>query len=339
MSLAAGFSQFFAPARASRRRAFGDPRFWLLVCACLALLLSFPPLRRVATTNGVTLLAIVDVTTSMNVRDYERGGAATSRMDAVKAALRETFPRLPCPARVGLGVFTERRPFLLFEPIDVCESFAAVDGAVAALDWRMAWEGDSRIAAGLFRSIDLAQSLDADLVFFTDGQEAPPLPASGGPAFDGDPAKSHGVIMGVGGLQLSPIPKYDDDGREIGFLAMGDVTQENRSGPPPADAESREGYNPRNAPFGAAAAEGDEHLSSLREPYLRMLAKETGLSYARFTDAASLESAILSASRPRPASEPQDLRPLALGLALALLVLSYAVPATARFLPSLRRSA
>ncbi|WP_395664520.1 vWA domain-containing protein [Methylocella sp.] len=331
MSRARSFAASLAAALAAREKAVrGDRRVWLLAGAALALAASFLPLRRAAETNGVTLLAVVDVTGSMNVRDYASGGVPQARLDAVKADLRATLPRLPCPARVGLAIFSERRPFLLFEPIDVCAAFAAVDGAIAALDWRMAWEGDSHIAAGLDRSIDLANSLDADLVFFTDGQEAPPLPASGGPPFEGDPNASHGVVMGVGGLSLSPIPKYDDDGREIGFLGMSDVTQENRFGPPPADAESREGYNPRNAPFGAAAASGEEHLSSLRETYLRALAAKTGLSYARLTDAASLEAAIRAASRPRPAARPQDLRPFTIALALALLVLAYAAPAARR---------
>ena len=86
--------------------------------------------------------------------------------------------------------------------------------------------------------------------------------------------------MGVGGRQLSPIPKYDDNGREIGFYGVEDVPHDNRFGLPPAGAEMREGYNARNAPFGAAVAVGVEHLSSVRETYLQSLAEKTGLTYA-----------------------------------------------------------
>ncbi len=56
----------------------------------------------------------------------------------------------------------------------------------------MGWEGDSRVAAGLFRAIGLAADLGSDLVFVTDGHEAPPLPARGGPAFEGKPARCAG---------------------------------------------------------------------------------------------------------------------------------------------------
>ncbi len=41
--------------------------------------------------------------------------------------------------------------------------------------WREAWEGDSHIASGLYRAIDMAKDLNSNLVFITDGKEAPPL--------------------------------------------------------------------------------------------------------------------------------------------------------------------
>ena len=51
---------------------------------------------------------------------------------------------------------------------------------------------DSRIAAGLFLRDELARELKADLLFLTDGQEAPPLPPSGPPPFEGLPENSAG---------------------------------------------------------------------------------------------------------------------------------------------------
>ncbi|WP_425487341.1 vWA domain-containing protein [Methylocystis heyeri] len=265
-------------------------------------------------------LAVVDITGSMNTRDYLDGGRPVSRLEHIKSTLRDLVGGLPCGSRVALGVFSERRSFLLFEPLEVCDDYAPLAGAIEALDWRMAWEGDSRISSGLFRAIGDARELGVNLMFFTDGQEAPPLPISGSPPFEGRIGGVRGLIVGVGGYELSPIPKFDDNGREIGFYGAEDVPHENHFGLPPPGAEEREGYNARNAPFGAAVAVGLEHLSSVREPYLLSLSERTGLSYAHLTDAHRLLGAFKAAAAPQYRSFPQSLRPALGGAAAALLI-------------------
>lgn len=308
-------------------RNLSDGRLRLLAGALGLVALSFVARPFPLTRDGVAVLATVDITGSMNVRDYAgTDGMPASRLDTAKAALRSVVAGLPCGSRLALGLFTERRPFLLFTPIETCSGFAPLDGALAGIDWRMAWEGDSRISAGLFRSIAMAEELGTDLVFITDGQEAPPLQSRGGPPFEGRPGAVRGLIVGAGAPGLSPIPRYDDRGRETGFYGAGDVQQENRFGPPPADAESREGYNPRNAPFGAAAAGGTEHLSSVREPYLRKLAGETGLTYAHLDGPASLGAALTATATPRPVPGHFDLRPVLGGIALLLLLAAFLAP-------------
>jgi mxaL protein len=259
---------------------FNDARTWLIggafALAVAAMLVPRIPLQR----DAYDVLAIVDITTSMNTRDATSGGEKVSRLDAAKTALREMLAKLPCGSRFGFGFFTERRAFLLFDPVEVCENFAPVDEAIGMLDWRMAWEGDSYISKGLFSSLDLAKSLKSDLIFLTDGHELPPLPFSGLSPFDGKPGDVGGLIVGVGGKSPSPLLKYDDDGHEIGTYAAQDVPQENRSGPPPPDAESRPGYHPKWAPFGSAVVNNKEHLATVRETYLKQLATVTGLTYA-----------------------------------------------------------
>lgn len=303
------------------RRNLRDRRFQMLAAALVLALATawVPPLP--LTRDGVQVLAVVDITGSMNVRDYTANGQPQSRLDAAKAALRHLLAGLPCGSRFALGLFTERRPFLLFAPVEVCENFTPLDGAIAALDWRMAWEADSRVTAGLDRAIAMAGEIGTDLLFITDGQEAPPLRAGALPPFEGTPGAVRGLIVGVGGYSLSPIPKFNDRGREIGFYGESEVQQENRFGPPPADAESREGYNPRNAPFGAAAAGGTEHLSSVREAHLTELAARTGLAYAHLEGPSSLDAPLRAAATPRPVPGRLDLRPF-LGAAALLLVLA-----------------
>ncbi len=302
-----------------------DRRTQLVLAALVLTGLTFLVRPLALTRQGLEFTAVLDITGSMNVRDY-RGtdGKPASRIDTAKAALIDLLARLPCGSRMALGLFTERRTFLLFAPIEVCDGFAPLAGAIEAIDYRMAWEGDSRIAAGLFRAVETAASLNTDLVFITDGHEAPPLPSQGGPTFDGRPGAVRGLIVGAGEPTLSQIPKFDDRGREIGFYGETDVQQENRFGPPPPDAEQREGYNARNSPFGGTAARGSEHLSAVRETYLKKLAGETGLTYADLDGPGGLLGLLSEAATPRPLSGSLDLRPYLGGAALALLLALFA---------------
>jgi mxaL protein len=303
-----------------------DPRLLLLAGAFALTLVALVDPHISLARSSFDALVVVDITGSMNTRDYLDGGRPVSRLEYVKSALRNFVAGLPCASRVALGVFSERRSFLLFEPVEVCADYAPLADAIAALDWRMAWEGDSRIASGLFSAIADARDLRADLVFFTDGQEAPPLPFSGAPPFEGRVGEVRGLIVGVGGYALSPIPKFDDNGREIGFYGVEDVPHDNRFGLPPQGAEQREGYNARNAPFGAAVALGVEHLSSVREPYLQSLSEKTGLSYTHLTDPRRLLGAFETAARPRSRASSLSLRPALGGVAAALLIALYVLP-------------
>jgi len=305
-----------------------DLRLWALAVALLlALAALWGPTAKVER-PVYNLMAFIDITMSMNARDYAREGRPQSRLDAVKERLTAAAARLPCGTKMGLGVFTERRSFMLLAPLDVCENFTAFAGAVSGVTWRMAWEGDSRVASGVFEGLRLARETGADLLFFTDGQEAPPLRADVPLTYEAEGAAVRGLLVGVGGDQPTPIPKYDDFGREVGFLAMSDVPQESRIGPPPADAESRPGYNPRNAPFGEMPA-GEEHLTSVREPHLKKLGRLTGLGYARMGDPDALAAAIAANARAEEKPVRIDLAAIPAGLALAILIALYAAPLAA----------
>ncbi len=305
------------------RRQVGDVRFWLLVAALACAIVGALRPRVERRQLRFDVLAVVDITGSMNVRDYASGGKPQSRLEYVKTALGQLVARAPCGSRVALAVFSERRPFLLLAPVETCEAGAPLSRTISELDWRMAWEGDSYIATGLYRSIEMAGSLDAELVFLTDGQESPPLPFSGPPEFAGSPGRVRGLIVGVGGYGLSPIPKFDEQGLETGFLGERDVPQENRSGPAPPGAQLRRGYNPRNAPFGGDAAHGNEHLSSVRESYLQSLAAKTGLGYLHLAPNTGLLDAISSRAAPRYVNVAVDLSPWLAAAGLFALIAIY----------------
>jgi|LNFM01.1.fsa_nt_gb mxaL protein len=312
--------------------ALNDPRFWILSVAASLLALTFFLSRVERDQQIYDVFAVVDITGSMLVRDMDVGGRPVTRLDAAKDALTQLASDLPCQSRLGLGVFTERRSFVLFNPVEVCGDFAPLEVAIQQLDWRMAWEGDSMVTKGLHHAIALAQSMKANVIFLTEGQEAPPLPPGlGAPAFEGKPGEVGGVVAGVGLRTKSPLPKFDDEGREKGTYSAEDVPQENRTGPPPPDAESRPGYHPKWAPFGSGPPEGDEHLSSVRHEHLAAIAGQAGLGYVELATSPRLIDAVRAHAQARSLRALTDLRPYAGLAALALLALLYSWPLARSF--------
>lgn len=261
-------------------------------------------------------LLVVDITRSMNARDM--GGM--SRLDFARQGLVDWIATRPCGSRIGLAFFTERRSLTLFEPIEICADFASIKGALESLDWRMAWEGDSMIQKGLDHALRRAEGLGGSLIFVTDGQEAPPLPYSGSARFAGN--SPGGLILGVGGDQPAPIPKFDDLGRETGFYETGDVQHAPaRFGAPPPDASERPGWHPRNNPYGEADLEGSEHLSSLRADYLSSLAADRGLGFLRLSDGpAAVDLALASHAPGKTITATRSLSPILASAALVLLL-------------------
>ncbi|XSG82989.1 MAG: VWA domain-containing protein [Methyloligella sp. ZOD6] len=313
------------------RPAFRDLRFWLIAAALLVLIVGLLLPKFKMTREVYDIMAFVDITISMNTRDVEIGGETVSRLEAVKTILPKFVAGLPCQSRFGLGIFTERRDFVLFRPMEVCENFASIDASIESIDWRMGWDADSYVTKGVHRAIELAGRLDSSLMFLTDGHEAPPLPYTGMDPFEGKPGEVKGILVGVGGYELSPIPKFDDQGNEIGVYGPEDVLQESRFGMAPPSAKERPGYHPRNNPFGDMV-EGNEHLGQVKEEHLKALAAQTGLDYAHLENASRLVSEVERAAQPREVVVDTDVRPYPAALALLLLVLLYGlVPLKERF--------
>ncbi|MBF6649819.1 vWA domain-containing protein [Methylobacter sp. BlB1] len=300
-----------------------DYRFWCLVLALAAMLALFAHPRERQKQSVYNLTFIVDVTRSMNAQDYRLDDSPVSRLQYVKQTLRELLPKLPCQSKVGLGIFTERRSTLLFEPIEVCSGFAELDAVITELDWRIAWAADSRIAGGLLSALEILQNSDSKVVFVTDGQEAPPVNPRYRSDFSAIKGKLDGMILGVGGLQPVPIPKFNGKGEADGFYSAEDVPHRSSFGESNLNPEKIEGYDARNAPFGREAATGSEHLASLREPYLQQLASEAGLRYHRLTDIDALNEALQTPDFAVQKPVDADVRWKAAVAALALLLPIY----------------
>lgn len=259
----------------------------------------------------------------MNAKDYQLKNEAVSRLHFVKQALRDLVLTLPCQSKLGLGIFTERKSTLLFEPIEVCSSYAEIDSVIDTIDWRMAWAADSRIGKGLANTITQLQSRGSHIVFLTDGQEAPPVNPRYKTDFSDLKGKLKGLLVGVGGLQNVPIPKYNKQGQQQGFYQQDDVPHRSTFGMAPTSSVPVNGFNARNAPFGSAKVTGDQHLTRLYEPYLQQLSKDVDWVYHRLETSEQLSKALQIPMFAKQQQVLSDSRPYFAVFTLILLGLVY----------------
>ena len=304
---------------------------WLLSAAACLLAASLLNLGWPVERARFDHVIVLDITQSMDVQDESLDGAPVSRLAYAKHALRQALLHLPCGSKVGWGVFTEYRSFLLFEPVEVCANLTELRSTLEHMDGRMAWSGNSEIAKGLHSAVEVAKQLPGNpsLVFVTDGHEAPPLNPLHRPNIDDKSGEVTGVIVGVGDLRPSPIPKSDPSGRPLGFWQADEVAQTDLYGRGRGASLSGERMS-EDAPALSApplgATPGSEHLSAMREPYLRLLGRERGLGFVRLDSAATLTAALTSPALAKPTQVRADGRTLFACLALVLLLARYAGP-------------
>lgn len=275
------------------RFALGEPRLWLRLTAAVALLgaLLAPPVP--AERMVFRLLVVVDITESMNVPDVGPTHERVPRVTAAREAIRSLLHALPCGSELGIALFTGHRSYPLFAPVEVCAHLDQIESVLPDLDWRLAWAARSEVAKGLYASLEVAEAFGSNtsVVFISDGHEAPPLNRKYRP----QPPAGHrgvGLVVGVGGNRLYPIPRLDRNGQLKGYWRADEVLQTDvyslgraRSS---AARESMSGVDATTA-----GGSGREHLSRLHESHLRDLAESVGLSYLRLTGPASLQRAVI----------------------------------------------
>lgn len=276
-------------------RRLPGARTWLTALAAACLLAACLEPEITLPRRTFDYIITLDVTQSMNTADTVLDGVRMSRIAYAKRLLEGLLPRLPCGSRIGWAIFTEYRVFLLFTPVEVCANYDALAETLRRIGNDMAWAGGSQIARGLYSGIKVASQVAGKpgFVLITDGQEAPPVNPEFRPAFDGTPGAVAGVILGVGGEKLSPIPKIGRDGRFLGYWAAQEVPQTDaysagRGTSTPQDLL----YDRAGQPIRPIPPSGTEQLSSLKAGYLRSLAQDTGLQYRHLEGASSLYSAL-----------------------------------------------
>lgn len=268
----------------------------------------------------------IDITQSMNVADLRLNGKPVSRLTFVKYALRQTLLDLPCGSRIGWAIFTEYRTLLLLAPLEVCANLTELRTTLEHIDARMAWAGNSEVGKGLHSALGIVGQLPdkPSLVFISDGHEAPPIDPRFRRPLDDVRGAVPGVIVGVGDLAASPIPKTDPDGRPLGFWQADEVLQTDPRRPGRSDLGVAPAPGDSAAPQSAATG-GTEHLSALHEGHLQALADQVGLRYLRLQDVARLAQALTDRRLARVEPVEVDAQPMLGGVAMGSLLLWLAV--------------
>ena len=259
-------------------------------------------------------LFVIDITDSMNVQDATVNGETVSRLDWAKEFTRRTFLDMPCGAHAGLAIFSEARSLILMNPVEVCNSYHDLTQMLNQFDPHMAWARSSEVSKAVYTAIRQAKEIEPEptIVFVTDGHESPPLHESLFPKFDGKPGEIHGVMVGVGGEDLLPIPKTNEQGEIEGVWGVNDVMHQDVYASLRSDTTT-------NVPKART-----EHLSSQKKSHLQTLADRVGFDYlASPTKPGKLVDAIRKVSETRPQTIDYDLYAWFSAIALALILLVY----------------
>jgi mxaL protein len=290
--------------------------FVLLLAAAVLLPVFFTP-RIVLPGTTFSWLFVIDISESMNVRDVDARNPAESRLDRAKASLIAALSSLPCGSRAAVALFAGTDTLTLFEPLEVCRHFPAIEQVVRNLDWRMAWDGDSRIETGLINALHEAGRRNLDLVFITDGDEAPHVETPRLSDLLSLRGRTKGWLLGVGSPEPHPVPRLDAENRVIGYWTAMDAAREGFH--PNLVEKIEEAHSSEDLEKSGALNEVVEHRSALQAAYLKQLATASGLGYATADTPQRLIELATDAKIQRHENAERDVR-VVFGLAAALLI-------------------
>jgi mxaL protein len=252
-------------------------------------------------------LLVVDITQSMNTMDMALDGKPVSRIVYTRKLLHDMVANMPCGTRVGLSFFAGASVALQYSPIEVCENYDAIQDNIDHMEWRMAWSGNSRLRQGAQSIAHLIRTLrePAQVLFLTDGEEAPRLHAFNTLDLTGFQGGKGWLVIGIGSDKGAPIPKFDENNKLLGYWSAESFAMQ-----PGVAQISQENFGARDD--GVAMMDSSKQLSKLDEDYLKKYTAEIGSDYVRGDNIARVQSAITSLKPAR-----RDLAPMRLDLWLA----------------------
>lgn len=268
--------------------------------------------------NIYSYLLVADISQSMNVVDTTLYGKPTSRMAYTQYMLRHIVANMPCGTRVSIGLFAGVSVAALYNPIEVCSNYAAIQDTINHLDWRTAWSGNSRVRDSMFTLARVLRAFPepAQVVYFTDGEEAPKLHAFNTKDLTNFQGGNGWLFVGIGSEKGTAIPKLDDKNQLIGYWSADSFAMQ------PGIAQISEaniGVRDNNV----AGGSGDRFISKLQEEYLKDLSKQVNGDYVRGDSLQSILSAMKYQKPARRDIAPYDIQWILASLAGLLLLMAY----------------
>ncbi len=301
------------------KHAWQNGTVWFMLALLALVPVWFSPQTSLDTVVQDTLF-VIDISESMNVQDVDYPRPRTARLTLAKEAVNQSMASLPCGSRVSIALFSGEEAVVLFEPLEVCRHFPAIEQVVSRLDTQMRWVGDSWVVRALNSAIKEAEKRALNVVMVTDADE---MPHHAAPritdliAFQG---KVKGVLWGVGGEALQPVPKLDGDGQIIGYWT-------------PEEAAIQGNYPNlftyvKALPEGESAPEGmltevSEHLSAFNRTLMQALAETLQIPFVKINHPKDAISAMQETSLQKKASAQRDARWIFSLLALCLVLLGW----------------
>lgn len=215
-------------------------------------------------------LFVIDISESMNVQDVDYPRPHSSRLQLAKETVRQSMASLPCGSEVSVALFAGDESVVLFEPLEICRHFPAIEQVVARLDTKMRWVGDSWVVRALVMSAKEAQKRNLNIVMITDGDEMPHHSAPRVSDLLNIKGKAKGLLVGVGGEALQPVPKLNDRQQIVGYWTPEEAVIE---GNHPNLLAYVKALQPGERATAGALDEVGEHLSALNKPFLKAIAE------------------------------------------------------------------
>ena len=220
-------------------------------------------------------LLVADVSQSMNAEDVKLDNKAVSRLAYTQHLMKNIVETSPCGTYFSVGIFASDNVALLITPLEVCKNLDVISDSIEHLEWRMAWKGNSRLSFGVRAAANTFDSLNvpAQMLFFTDGDEAPRVNVTIKQDLSGIQIGKNFVFVGVGGHTKVGVPRFNSANKRVGFWPISDNNNAGAVGVTYADPSIDE-PDPS-----VAFAEYDRFLSQLEDDYLKSLAGEIKAKY------------------------------------------------------------
>ena len=275
----------------------GNKNFIYLSLAFIFLIIAFINPKFTMKKDISNYIFVVDITQSMLTQDALLNGEKVSRLKYAKDISQKVLEQLPCKTKVSIGMFAGVSVAATYTPIEVCENFSAINETIERLDWRSVWAGNTRLRASMINLARLIRSFpeSAQVVYFTDGEEAPKLHAFNTEDLNQFQGANNWLFVGIGSDEGTPIPKYDNKNQLIGYWSNESFALQPGVAQISAQNAGGRDNNVSNASY-------DRYLSRLDEKYLKSLAQEVKGNYVNGSDLKE----ILSAMKKQPSAWRDD---------------------------------